>query len=115
MSTVGAPVSDLAIFRDMVNAWYAWHFEDFRGVNGDQTEWLESVKKESWKLYPDIGDDAGVRNAIVELIDEDLKQIWNAREDIASRLTNGQFDETDGEAMNGLLNVAHLSGTLETD
>jgi hypothetical protein len=115
MSTVGAPISDLAIFREMVNAWYAWHFEDFSGGNGNQAAWLASVKKESWKLYPDIGEDSGVRNAIVELIDEDLKQIWNGREDIATRLTNGQFDENDGEAMNGLSNGAHLSGTLERD
>jgi len=103
MSTVGAPVSDLAIFRDMVNAWYAWHFEDVRGsaINGDPSGWLASVSKESWKLYPDIGEETGVRRAIIELIDDDLKKLWNGREDIATRLTNGSF--TDGELMNGVV------------
>jgi hypothetical protein len=102
MSTVGAPVSDLAIFRDMVNAWYAWHFEDVRGGNnGDTSGWLASVSKESWKLYPDIGEETGVRRAIIELIDDDLKKLWNGREDIATRLTNGTF--TDGDLLNGVV------------
>ena len=102
MSTVGAPISDLAIFRDMVNAWYAWHFEDVRGGNsGDPSGWLASVSKESWKLYPDIGEETGVRRAIIELIDDDLKQLWDGREDIATRLTNGQF--TDGDLLNGVV------------
>ena len=102
MSTVGAPVSDLAIFRDMVNAWYAWHFEDVRGGNnGDTSGWLASVSKESWKLYPDIGEDTGVRRAIIELIDDDLKKLWSGREDIATRLTNGSF--TDGDLLNGVV------------
>ena len=102
MSTVGAPISDLAIFRDMVNAWYAWHFEDVRGgINGDTSGWLASVSKESWKLYPDIGEDTGVRRAIIELIDDDLKKLWDGREDIATRLTNGQF--TDGDLLNGVV------------
>jgi hypothetical protein len=103
MSTVGAPVSDLAIFRDMVNAWYAWHFEDVRGssLNGDPSGWLASVSKESWKLYPDIGEETGVRRAIIELIDDDLKKLWDGREDIATRLTNGSF--TDGDLLNGVV------------
>ena len=103
MSTVGAPVSDLAIYRDMVNAWYAWHFEDVRGssLNGDPSGWLASVSKESWKLYPDIGEETGVRRAIIELIDDDLKKLWNGREDIATRLTNGSF--TDGDLLNGVV------------
>jgi hypothetical protein len=108
MSTVGAPVSDLAIFRDMVNAWYAWHFEDTRiggggaaSANGDSSGWLASVSKESWKLYPDIGEETGVRRAIIELIDDDLKKLWDGREDIATRLTNGQFGE--GDLLNGVI------------
>jgi hypothetical protein len=102
MSTVGAPISDLAIFRDMVNAWYAWHFEDVHGGNsGDPSGWLASVSKESWKLYPDIGEETGVRRAIIELIDDDLKKLWDGREDIATRLTNGQF--TDGDLLNGVV------------
>ena len=55
MSTVGASLSDLSIFRDMVNAWYSWHFEERRGENGNRNARVEAVKKESWKLYPDIG------------------------------------------------------------
>ena len=103
MSTVGAPISDLAIYRDMVNAWYAWHFEDVRSVsvNGDASGWSTSVSKESWKLYPDIGEETGVRRAIIELIDDDLKKLWNGREDIATRLTNGSF--SDGELLNGVV------------
>ena len=101
MSTVGAPISDLAIYRDMVNAWYAWHFEDVRGSNGDSSGWLASVNKESWKLYPDIGEETGVRRAIIELIDDDLMKLWEGRADIASRLTNGQF--TDGDLLNGVV------------
>ena len=106
MSTVGAPVSDLAIYRDMVNAWYAWHFEDIRTggtgpSNGDSSGWLASVSKESWKLYPDIGEETGVRRAIIELIDDDLKKLWDGREDIATRLTNGQLGE--GDLLNGVV------------
>jgi len=107
MSTVGAPVSDLAIYRDMVNAWYAWHFEDIRtgasngARNGDSSGWLASVSKESWKLYPDIGEETGVRRAIIELIDDDLKKLWDGREDIATRLTNGQLGE--GDLLNGVV------------
>ena len=59
MSTVGAPISDLSIYREMVNAWYAWHFDDSRGANGQNSDWMETLKKESWKLYPDIGQDTG--------------------------------------------------------
>ena len=32
MSIVGAPASDLTIFREMVYAWYSWHFEEERGA-----------------------------------------------------------------------------------
>jgi hypothetical protein len=52
-------------------------------------------------LYPDIGEETGVRRAIIELIDDDLKQLWDGREDIATRLTNGQF--TDGDLLNGVV------------
>ena len=115
MSTVGAPISDLAIFRDMVNAWYAWHFEDVRGGNnGDASGWLNAVSKESWKLYPDIGEETGVRRAIIELIDDDLKKLWDGREDIATRLTNGQF--TDGDLLNGVVKPQDkIMNTVDTD
>lgn len=103
MSTVGAPISDLAIFRDMVNAWYTWHFEDVRGSNGNSTGLQNAVNKESWKLYPDIGEDTGVRRGIIELIDDDLKNLWDGRDDIATRLTNGQFSE--GELLNGVVSA----------
>jgi len=36
-----------------------------------------------------------VRRAIIELIDDDLKKLWDGREDIATRLTDGQFGEGD--------------------
>ncbi|MDA0265280.1 MAG: hypothetical protein O3A93_14255 [Chloroflexi bacterium] len=104
MSTVGAPISDLGIYRDMVNAWYSWHFEDVRSNvngNGDASSWLTAVNKESWKLYPDIGEETGVRRAIIELIDDDLKKLWDGRGDIATRLTAGQFDAVD--TMNGVV------------
>jgi len=101
MSTVGAPISDLAIFRDMVNAWYSWHFEDVRGGNGNSPSWLATANKESWKLYPDIGETTGVRRAIIELIDDDLKNLWHGQDDIATRLTNGQF--SDGDLLNGVV------------
>jgi len=115
MSTVGAPISDLAIFRDMVNAWYAWHFEDVRGGNNnDPSSWLNAVSKESWKLYPDIGEDTGVRRAIIELIDDDLKKLWDGREDIATRLTDGQF--TDNDLLNGVVKPQDkIMNTLDTD
>ena len=113
MSTVGAPVSDLALFREMVGAWYAWHFEDARGANGDKSEWMETLKLESWRLYPDIGQDTGVRNAIVELIDEDLKEIWNARDDIASRLVNGQLDDTDRDVIRRFVNGSRRSTSVD--
>ncbi len=108
MSTVGAPIADLSLFRDMVNAWYAWHFDDARGANGTTASWLEGLKKESWKLYPDIGEDSGVHNAIIELIDGDLKNLWNGTEDIATRLSNAQPDDED--ILNGLVN-----GSRQTD
>ncbi len=97
MSTVGASLSDLAIFRDMVNAWYSWHFEERRGENGSRNARMEAIKKESWKLYPDIGQNSGVRPAVIELIDDDLRQVWNTSGDVALRLAYGHLDEADAE------------------
>ena len=104
MSTVGAPISDLAIFRDMVNAWYSWHFEDRRGGNGNQDAWVEAMQKESWKLYPDVGKDSGTHGAIIELIDDDMRQLWNGRGDIATRLVSGQLDGFDKDLSRGSAN-----------
>jgi len=42
-----------------------------------------------------------VRRAIIELIDDDLKKLWDGREDIATRLTNGQLGE--GDLLNGVV------------
>ena len=89
MSIVGAPASDMSLWREMVAAWYAWHFAENRGSSNSEGEWLEHVKAECWKLYPDIGTDSGVRNAIIELIDEDLKVLWRAKEGLAPRVANG--------------------------
>ena len=50
---------------------------------------MELVKSECWKLYPDIGTDSGVRNAIIELIGEDLAEMWRSREGMVSRISNG--------------------------
>ena len=102
MSIVGAPASDLTIFRDMVNAWYSWHFEEDRGAASTRAEWLKSVVGECWKLYPDIGIDTGVRNAIVELIDDDLKSMGKGREGLPVRPspTNGLPEEQ--ELLSGL-------------
>ena len=93
MSTVGASLSDLAIFRDMVNAWYSWHFEERRGENGNRKARMEAIRKESWKLYPDIGQNSGVRPAVIELIDDDLRQVWNTSGDVALRLAYGHLEE----------------------
>ena len=84
MSTVGASLSDLAIFTDMVDAWYSWHFEERGG---------EAVRKDSWKLYPDIGRNSGVRPAVIELIDDDLRQVWSTSDDVALRLAYGRSDD----------------------
>jgi len=100
MSIVGAPASDMTIFRDMVHAWYAWHFEEDRGNYGSVEEWLKGVKNECWKLYPDIGEDTGVRNAIIELIDEDLTAMAQSREGLPSVNTNGL--SSDQELLRGL-------------
>ena len=102
MSIVGAPAPDLTIFREMVHAWYAWHFEEDRGTASTRTDWLKSVVAECWKLYPDIGVDTGVRNAIVELIDDDLKAMGKGREGLPVRPspTNGLPEEQ--ELLNGL-------------
>ena len=97
MSTVGASLSDLAIFRDMVNAWYSWHFEERRGENGSRNARMEAIKKESWKLYPDIGQNSGVRPAVIELIDDDLRQVWNTSGDVALRLAYGHLEDPEEE------------------
>ena len=96
MSTVGASLSDLAIFRDMVEAWYSWHFEERRGEIGGRSARGEAVRKDSWKLYPDIGQNSGVRSAVIELIDDDLRQVWNSPGDVALRLAYGQTDDPNG-------------------
>lgn len=95
MSTVGASLSDLAIFQDMVSAWYTWHFEERRGEIGGRDARGEAVRKDSWKLYPDIGQNSGVRSAVIELIDDDLKQVWNTPGDVALRLAYGKPDDSD--------------------
>lgn len=95
MSIVGAPASDLTMFREMVYAWYSWHFEEERGAATTESEWMKSVKAECWKLYPDIGVDTGVRNAIVELIDQDLRALWRGREALPTRPSNGMPSDED--------------------
>ena len=92
MSTVGAPASDLAIFREMVRAWYAWHFDQDRGHYDTEREWLENVKSELWKLYPDMGVSKGVTKAILELIEADLRVMYAGRELIGSQ-TNGELGD----------------------
>ena len=93
MSIVGAPVTDLAIFREMVRAWYIWHFQEHRGVFGSEAEWLENVRAECWKLYPDIGKDTGLRNAIIEIIGDDLKALEREHEDPTGFSSNGHFKD----------------------
>ena len=100
MSIVGAPASDLTIFRDMVHAWYSWHFEEDRGAATTRADWMKTVVAECWKLYPDIGVDTGVRNAIIELIDDDLKAMGKGREGLPVHPNNGSIDE--GELLHGL-------------
>ena len=104
MSIVGAPASDLTIFREMVAAWYSWHFDENRGKCATEGEWLNLVKSECWKLYPDIGTDTGVRNAIIELIGQDLSGLWQSREGregLVSHLTNNGLP-SDQELLQGL-------------
>jgi hypothetical protein len=79
----------------MVAAWYAWHFEEDRGACKTEREWLELVKGECWKLYPDIGTDTGVRNGIIELVGEDLSAMWRSREGMTPRVTNGLPSDRD--------------------
>ncbi len=100
MSIVGAPASDLTIFREMVAAWYAWHFDYERLNSPNDSGWRKSIKNESWKLYPDIGTDTGVRNAIMEFIADDLVAMWQSPEGMASYVTNGLSPEQ--ELMHGL-------------
>ena len=95
MSIVGAPASDLTIFREMVYAWYSWHFEEERGAAETEQEWMNIVMADCWKLYPDIGKDTGVRNAIVELIDDDIRILTRGREQLPTRTANGLPSELD--------------------
>ena len=102
ISTVGASLSDLSIFREMVNAWYSWHFDERRGEMGETgglNARVDAVRKDSWKLYPDIGQNSGVRPAVIELIDDDLQQGWNTHGDVALRLSYGQLEDSDAEVM----------------
>ena len=92
MSTVGAPASDLAIFREMIRAWYDWHFDQDRGHYDTQREWLENVKTELWKLYPDMGVSKGVTKGIMELIDADLRAMYAGRELLGSN-SNGELGD----------------------
>lgn len=101
MSTVGASLSDLSIFQDMVNAWYTWHFEERRGEIGGRNDRSDAVRKDYWKLYPDIGQNSGVHSAVIELIDDDLRQVWNTPGDVALRLAYGQLEEADPEVVQG--------------
>ena len=95
MSTVGGSLSDLTIFQEMVNAWYSWHFEERGG---------DAIRKDSWKLYPDIGRNSGVRPAVIELIDDDLRQVWNTPGDVALRLAYGQSDDSDEDGIENVEN-----------
>ena len=89
MSMVDASNADLTISLEMVGAWYAWHVEEDRGACKTEKVWLEQVKSQIWKLYPDIGDDTGVRNTIIELIGEDLTHMWPSRYGMETRASNG--------------------------
>ena len=90
MSTVGVPASDLAIFQEMISAWYDWHFDQDRGHYDTEREWLENVKAELWKLYPDMGVSKGVTKAIMELIDADLRAMYAGRE-LQGSPSNGEL------------------------
>ena len=100
MSTVGAPASDLAIFREMIRAWYDWHFDQDRGHYDTEQEWLENVKSELWKLYPDMGVSKGVTKSIMELIDADLRAMYASQELLG---THSNGDLGDHELIDGLL------------
>jgi hypothetical protein len=102
MSIVGAPASDLTIFREMVYAWYSWHFEEERGAAETEKEWMDIVMADCWKLYPDIGKDTGVRNAIVELIDDDIRILTRGREQLPTRPANNM--PADLDLLKGLWN-----------
>ncbi len=95
MSMVGAEASDLTIFREMVAAWYAWHFEEGRGAYKTESEWLNQVNRDCWRLYPDIGSDTGVKNPIIELIGEDLTNMWLSEEGAESHSVNGHSSHQD--------------------
>ena len=102
MSIVGAPASDLTIFREMVYAWYSWHFEEERGAAETEKDWMNIVMSDCWKLYPDIGKDTGVRNAIVELIDDDIRILTRGREQLPTRPANSM--PADLDLLKGLWN-----------
>ena len=51
------------------------------------------MRNECWKLYPDIGTDTGLRNAIIELIDDDLKALGREHEDPTGHTPNGQVKD----------------------
>ena len=93
MSVVGASLSDLTTYSDMVNAWYRWHFEEDRGKCHTKEEWIAAVKAQCWKLYPDIGVTMGVRSSIIELMNEDFTNLWDSVESLPNILTNGLPDE----------------------
>ncbi|MEE3248607.1 MAG: hypothetical protein VX264_02560, partial [Chloroflexota bacterium] len=93
MSVVGASLSDLTTYSDMVTAWYRWHFEEDRGNCHTKEEWLAAVKDQCWKLYPDIGVTMGVRSSIIELMNEDFTNLWDSVEGLPTILNNGLPDE----------------------
>ena len=93
MSVVGASLSDLTTYSDMMTSWYQWHFEEDRGQCHSIEEWVEAVKAQCWKLYPDIGVSMGVRSSIVELMNADFIQHWESVEGLPTFLTNGLPDE----------------------
>ena len=51
-------------------------------------------------LYPDMGKDTGVKNAIVELVEEDLKSLFRSREPLPTRPSNQL--PSDVELLHGL-------------
>ena len=63
---------------------------------------MNIVMADCWKLYPDIGKDTGVRNAIVELIDDDIRILTRGREQLPTRPANNM--PTDLDLLKGLWN-----------
>ena len=105
ISTVGASLSDLSIFREMVNAWYSWHFEESWSDDSSLNARVDAVRKNSWKLYPDIGQNSGVRPAVIELIDDDLRHVWDTPGDVALRLAYGRLEDSDVEVVRTVNNT----------